>query len=96
MKATGIGLTPEDRKKQGLVLVFPVENNLTLASLHRVSSIGILNPGKEQVLAETMVENLAIKTARSGCQDENAERRQSAKGRHRQLAEHPAASADDG
>ena len=64
MKATGIGLTPEDRKKQGLVLVFPVEDNLTLASLHRVSSMGVLNPGKEKVLAETMVDNLAIKTAR--------------------------------
>ncbi|MCB0235532.1 MAG: sugar ABC transporter ATP-binding protein, partial [Anaerolineae bacterium] len=48
MKATGIGLTPEDRKKQGLVLVFPVEDNLTLASLHRVSSMGVLNPGKEK------------------------------------------------
>jgi ABC-type sugar transport system ATPase subunit len=63
MKAAGVGLTPEDRKHEGLVLVFPVEDNLTLASLRRVSAQGILNPGKERALAETMVENLDIKTA---------------------------------
>lgn len=62
MKANGVGLTPEDRKRQGLVLVFPVEENLTLASLHRVSVQGVLNPGKEKALARTMVDNLEIKT----------------------------------
>jgi len=62
MKANGVGLTPEDRKRQGLVLVFPVEENLTLASLHRVSAQGVLNPGKEKALAKTMVDNLQIKT----------------------------------
>jgi ABC-type sugar transport system ATPase subunit len=63
MKANGVGLTPEDRKRQGLVLVFPVEENLTLASLHRISVQGVLNPGKEKALARTMVDNLDIKTA---------------------------------
>ena len=63
MKARGLGLTPEDRKQQGLVLVFPVEDNLTLASLRRVSARGVLNPGKERELAEAMVEDLQIKTA---------------------------------
>jgi ABC-type sugar transport system ATPase subunit len=63
MKANGVGLTPEDRKRQGLVLVFPVEENLTLASLHRVSVQGVLNPGKEKALARAMVDSLDIKTA---------------------------------
>ena len=63
MKANGIGLTPEDRKKQGLVLVFSVKDNLTLASLHRASRNGVLNPAKEQVLAEEMVDSMAVKTA---------------------------------
>lgn len=63
MKANRIGFTPEDRKKQGLVLVFSVEDNLTLASLHRVSQNGFLNPGKEEELAQEMVANLDIKTA---------------------------------
>jgi ribose transport system ATP-binding protein len=62
MKANGVGLTPEDRKRQGLVLVFPVEENLTLASLHRISVQGVLNPAKEKALARTMVDNLDIKT----------------------------------
>jgi ribose transport system ATP-binding protein len=62
MKAAGVGLTPEDRKHQGLVLVFPVANNLTLASLRRVSTTGILNPAKERTLARRMVDNLEIKT----------------------------------
>ena len=66
MKANGIGLTPEDRKQEGLVLVFPVENNLTLASLRRISKQGILNPGKQKELAEVMVDNLDIKTASLG------------------------------
>lgn len=63
MKAHGVGLTPEDRKKQGLVLVFSVKDNLTLASLHRASQNGILSPAKEQALAEEMVASMAIKTA---------------------------------
>jgi ribose transport system ATP-binding protein len=63
MKANGVGLTPEDRKKQGLVLVFSVKDNLTLASLHRASRNGILDPAREQALADEMVASVAIKTA---------------------------------
>ena len=36
MKALGVGLTPEDRKRQGLILPFTVRHNLTLASLNRI------------------------------------------------------------
>jgi ABC-type sugar transport system ATPase subunit len=63
LKAKGVGLTPEDRKRQGLVLVFSVQDNLTLASLNRVSTSGVLNRAGEQNLAQQMVKNLAIKTA---------------------------------
>ncbi|MBE2240312.1 MAG: sugar ABC transporter ATP-binding protein [Caldilineaceae bacterium] len=62
MKANGVGLTPEDRKQQGLVLVFPVRDNLTLASLHRVSRGGVLQPAQEEALAQEMVASMAIKT----------------------------------
>jgi ribose transport system ATP-binding protein len=62
MKALGVGLTPEDRKRQGLVLPFSVRQNLVLASLHRISLRGILQPRREQSLAEQMVQNLQIKT----------------------------------
>jgi ribose transport system ATP-binding protein len=62
LKGKGVGLTPEDRKRQGLVLVFSVQDNLTLASLHRVSASGVLDRAGEQNLAQQMVRNLAIKT----------------------------------
>jgi ribose transport system ATP-binding protein len=62
MKALGVGFTPEDRKRQGLVLPFSVKQNLLLASLHRVSIRGILQPAREQELAEKMVADMAIKT----------------------------------
>ncbi len=62
MKAHGIGLTPEDRKEQGLVLIFPVGENLTLASMHRFSRNGVLQPAKEEELALEMVTSLDIKT----------------------------------
>lgn len=63
MKSHGLGLTPEDRKRQGLVLVFSVRDNLTLASLHRVSQNGVLQPLQERKLAQKMVESIEIKTS---------------------------------
>lgn len=63
MKACGIGLTPEDRKHQGLVLLFSVKNNLTLASLDRISDQGILRRRRERKMAEAMVRDIQIKTA---------------------------------
>jgi ABC-type sugar transport system ATPase subunit len=63
MKALGVGFTPEDRKRQGLVLPFTVGRNLTLASLRRASRIGILDPSRERTLATGQVEAMDIKTA---------------------------------
>ncbi|MCC7162792.1 MAG: sugar ABC transporter ATP-binding protein [Anaerolineae bacterium] len=63
MKANGIGLTPEDRKRQGLILPFAVLDNLTLASLNRLNIHGILQRQRAQGLAMGMVESLSIKTA---------------------------------
>jgi ribose transport system ATP-binding protein len=62
MKAHGVGLTPEDRKRQGLVLLFTVQDNLTLASLNRFSIQGILQRARGAVLAKEMVKSLDIKT----------------------------------
>jgi ribose transport system ATP-binding protein len=66
MKALGVGLTPEDRKRQGLVLPFSVKQNLVMASLHRISLRGVLQPAREQTLAENMVKSMAIKTPSIG------------------------------
>jgi len=37
MKSAGVGLTPEDRKQEGLVQIHTIKNNLTNASLKRIS-----------------------------------------------------------
>jgi ribose transport system ATP-binding protein len=62
MKTYGVGLTPEDRKRQGLILSASVQNNMTLASLDRLSQNGILKRGEEKSLAQRMVDLIAIKT----------------------------------
>lgn len=71
MKACGVGLTPEDRKRQGLVLGFSVRDNLTLAALSRVSTSGVLSPRRETALAQRMVDNLNIKTANLAVETRN-------------------------
>lgn len=62
MKDHGVGLTPEDRRRQGLVMPFPVRQSLTLASLDRASDRGILRSRRERELAQEMVDNLQIVT----------------------------------
>lgn len=62
MKTHGVGLTPEDRKRQGLVLLFSVQDNLTLASLNRFSIQGVLQRARGAALAREMVKSLDIKT----------------------------------
>jgi sugar transport system ATP-binding protein len=66
MKGLGLGLTPEDRKRQGLILPFTVGDNLTLASLQRISIRGILQRQRQQALAQKMVDSLDIKTRNLG------------------------------
>lgn len=62
MKARGVGLTPEDRKAEGLVLVLSVEDNLTLTSLERVSRNQVISLSSRRALAEHMVGALSIQT----------------------------------
>ena len=61
-KALGMGLVPEDRKREGLVLRFPVQDNITMAALDRISHRGIVNHRKELEIAKRQIENLHIKT----------------------------------
>ena len=55
-----IGLVPEDRKGQGLVLMMNVKENITLASLPDFTGGGILRLGKEENSAEEYKEKLGI------------------------------------
>jgi len=58
----GIGLVPEDRKRQGLITAFSVQSNITMASLESLTHLGILDGSKEKDIAERQVDALAVKT----------------------------------
>lgn len=59
----GMALIPEDRKTEGLMLPMTVRENLSFASLARISSYGVVNRAREDVLLDEMIKLLAIKTA---------------------------------
>ncbi len=61
-KRAGIALVPEDRKLQGLVLSFSVEENISMAVLDRLCRYGILSTSSESTVARRHVKSLAIKT----------------------------------
>ncbi|MDA1276906.1 MAG: sugar ABC transporter ATP-binding protein [Verrucomicrobia bacterium] len=58
----GIGLVPEDRKEQGLVLEMAVRENLSLPSLRRDQKNGFLNRAEENRVTTQMIRDLNIKT----------------------------------
>jgi ribose transport system ATP-binding protein len=60
--ALGIGLVPEDRKLQGLVLGLAVSSNVTLAHLDAVSTAGVLSGRQERQVAEDYIGKLDIAT----------------------------------
>ena len=59
----GIALIPEDRKTEGLMLPMSVKDNLSFASLDRVSKAGIIDRPAEQARIDEMIGLLAIKAA---------------------------------
>jgi ribose transport system ATP-binding protein len=64
MKSRGLGLTPEDRKAEGLVLVLGVDDNLTMSCPSRISQNQIISTRKKRNLADEMVKALSIATPR--------------------------------
>ncbi|MFO1497509.1 MAG: sugar ABC transporter ATP-binding protein [Verrucomicrobiota bacterium] len=58
----GVGLLPEDRKRQGLVLTMNCRENASLAALHRVTRRGFVQRSKENGLVRRYVEHLRVKT----------------------------------
>ena len=61
-KGYGIGYIPSDRKKEGLVLINTVRNNLTVTVLNEVSRGGVLSSAKENKYSDTWIGKLGIKT----------------------------------
>lgn len=58
----GLALLPEDRSHQGLVLPFAVRQNVTLATLKKISTGGILREGEELNVAGRFIQALSIRT----------------------------------
>jgi ABC-type sugar transport system ATPase subunit len=61
--AAGIGLLPEDRKRQGLVLSMNCRENTTLAALDRLTRLGFVKRAEEQSLAKSYSDRLRVKAA---------------------------------
>ena len=61
MVNAGIGLTPEDRKFQGLILMHSIKDNLCYASMRSIANGWLENKRKRDVFAENQVRDLEIK-----------------------------------
>src|SRR6478736_9327355 len=59
----GIGLAPEERKAQGLLLDEPVYRNITLSTFGRFSKGGLLDERTERRIAEEQAEALDLRPA---------------------------------
>jgi D-xylose transport system ATP-binding protein len=62
MMEHGLGFLTEDRKRSGIIPGKPVQLNLTLASLDKISNGPLLDAGLERERAQRYVKNLAVKT----------------------------------
>ena len=60
--AKGIGFAPEDRKREGLVLIRSVLENTSLAILQRLSRFHFVRRGLERSVAASFVERLRVRT----------------------------------
>lgn len=59
----GVGMVPEDRKKQGVILDMSVKNNISLPNLKGVSNkLGFITKQKEKTQSTELIDRLRIKT----------------------------------
>jgi len=59
----GMGLSPEERKSQGLILDEPIYRNVTLPSFPRWARLGFLNERAERAVSRTQLEALELRPA---------------------------------
>lgn len=62
----GLGLLPEERKTQGLVLDMSVASNVTMASHSSFSHMMVLDRAREKQVADEMVQSLRMRVPDSG------------------------------
>lgn len=58
----GIGLLPEDRKQQGVVLGQSIKNNITLAKIDKITKKILIDNGQERREVQQYIESLGVKT----------------------------------
>jgi ribose transport system ATP-binding protein len=58
----GLAMVPEDRKLQGLLLGFSVEQNISLAVLARLTEHGFINAKEEAAVSDRQIKALNVKT----------------------------------
>ncbi|GGE06039.1 ribose import ATP-binding protein RbsA [Aureimonas endophytica] len=63
--AQGIVLTPEDRKLEGLILDFPIRQNVALSTLKKLSRFGLVSARATRKLAEDSIAALRIRATSS-------------------------------
>jgi ribose transport system ATP-binding protein len=61
-KSKGIALLTEDRKNQGLILSFPINDNIVLANLNNIMHYFGLSAAKENTVCASLSESMHIKT----------------------------------
>jgi ABC-type sugar transport system ATPase subunit len=64
--AGGIAYVPAERKSEGLNLIAPVKDNITISVLKALLRFRVLDLGREKKVAEDWVRKLAVKTASIG------------------------------
>ncbi|MEW1585471.1 sugar ABC transporter ATP-binding protein [Micromonospora vinacea] len=57
----GMGMAPEERKSQALLLGEPIYRNVTLATFGRYARLGFTNAGKERAEADRIAETLELR-----------------------------------
>ena len=91
----GLGLAPEERKSQALLLGEPVYRNMSVSSLGRFSRAGFIARGRELAEATRVTEQLDLRPPDPTSGHPDAVRRQPAEGRAGEVAaaRQPAAAA---
>lgn len=59
---SGIGLIPEDRKAQGVVLCLSVRENIVYSILPHICKFGVVSKHKEAQIVEQYIKDLSVKT----------------------------------
>lgn len=59
----GVGMVPEDRKRQGCVLGMSCRENVSMAILDQIGRVGVLDQKQEKTIAAEFIDQLQVKTA---------------------------------